>query len=247
MRRNVLIILGVAVLAWGVLAIVLGSASLKLARRLERVGEASRRACLPATLAHSAALAGTAVDVSPAPETDTANPATQISFRGVPAAQIRDVSVVGSRSGAHSRAPARATRRATARASRPPRPFAAGERVSVRAVIGAGGAGRSSFQFASTRRTRRRTRPTSPTCRRRRPTTRASTRCPRVQAPVMTVTTPDRDPAAGDIFTTNGPGPGQYGPLIYTPQGRLVWFEQLPEGEAAEDLSASRPTKAGAC
>ncbi|MGH2855550.1 MAG: arylsulfotransferase family protein, partial [Solirubrobacteraceae bacterium] len=43
--------------------------------------------------------------------------------------------------------------------------------------------------------------------------------------------------AAGDIFTTNGPGPGQYGPLIYTPQGRLVWFEKLSGGEAAEDLS----------
>jgi hypothetical protein len=60
---------------------------------------------------------------------------------------------------------------------------------------------------------------------------------PGVQAPILTVTTPDRDPAAGDILTTNGPGPGQYGPLIYTPQGRLVWFDELPEGEAAENLS----------
>ena len=42
---------------------------------------------------------------------------------------------------------------------------------------------------------------------------------PGVQAPVLTVTVPDRDPAAGDILTTNGPGPGQYGPLIYTPAG----------------------------
>ena len=47
---------------------------------------------------------------------------------------------------------------------------------------------------------------------------------PGVQAPILTVTVPDRDPAAGDILTTNGPGPGQYGPLIYTPAGpaRLV-------------------------
>ena len=48
---------------------------------------------------------------------------------------------------------------------------------------------------------------------------------------------PDRDPAAGDILTTNGPGPGQYGPLIYTPQGQLVWFDKLPGGETAEDLN----------
>ena len=58
-----------------------------------------------------------------------------------------------------------------------------------------------------------------------------------MQAPVLTVTSPDRDPAAGDILTTNGPGPGQYGPLIYTPQGRLVWFDRLTGGETAENLS----------
>ena len=60
---------------------------------------------------------------------------------------------------------------------------------------------------------------------------------PGVQAPILTVTVPDRDPAAGDVLTTNGPGPGRYGPLIYTPQGRLVWFDQLSGGEAAEDLN----------
>ncbi|HTC60459.1 MAG TPA: arylsulfotransferase family protein, partial [Solirubrobacteraceae bacterium] len=60
---------------------------------------------------------------------------------------------------------------------------------------------------------------------------------PGIQAPVLSVTVPDRDPTAGDIFTTNGPGPGQYGPLIYTPQGRLVWFDHLPGGETAEDLN----------
>ena len=48
---------------------------------------------------------------------------------------------------------------------------------------------------------------------------------------------PDHDPSAGDILTTNGPGPGQYGPLIYTPQGQLVWFDKLSGGAAAEDLN----------
>ena len=60
---------------------------------------------------------------------------------------------------------------------------------------------------------------------------------PGVKAPVMTVTTADRDPAAGDVFVTNGPGPGQYGPLIYDPQGRLVWFQHLTGGATAEDLN----------
>ncbi len=60
---------------------------------------------------------------------------------------------------------------------------------------------------------------------------------PGVQAPILTVTVPDHDPAAGDILTTNGPGPGQYGPLIYTPQGQLVWFDKLSGGQTAEDLN----------
>ena len=57
------------------LALALGSPSLKLGVGLERASAPSRRACLPATLAHTAALAGTGVDVSPAPETDTRQPA----------------------------------------------------------------------------------------------------------------------------------------------------------------------------
>ncbi len=86
----------------------------------------------------------------------------------------------------------------------------------------------------------------SPTRRRRPPTTRASTPCPASQAPVLTVTVPDRDPAAGDILTTNGPGPGQYGPLIYTPDGRLVWFDRLAGRRRRRRTSTSRPTKASA-
>ena len=60
---------------------------------------------------------------------------------------------------------------------------------------------------------------------------------PGAQVPILSVTVPDRDPSAGDILTTNGPGPGQYGPLIYTPRGTLVWFERMPAGETAENLN----------
>jgi hypothetical protein len=58
-------------------------------------------ACLPKTLVKSARLAGTPVDVSPAPGSVTANPATQVSFLGVPVTQIHDVSVTGAASGRH--------------------------------------------------------------------------------------------------------------------------------------------------
>jgi len=48
---------------------------------------------------------------------------------------------------------------------------------------------------------------------------------------------PDRDPGAGDVLTTNGPGAGRYGLLIYTPQGQLVWFDQYSGGLVGDDLS----------
>src|SRR5690348_12802767 len=100
MRRNRYIVLLVAALAWVVVAIVLGTGSLSGAHTVVPPSGASP-ACLPATLDPSATLAGTTVHVSPAPETDTANPATQISFAGVPVTDIHDVSVEGSRSGYH--------------------------------------------------------------------------------------------------------------------------------------------------
>ena len=234
MRRNALIILGFAALAWGVLALALGSASLTLLGDSTSSAKVSP-ACLPSSLEHSSLLAGAPVQVSPAPGTNTANPATQVSFRGVPAAQIRDVSVVGSRSGAHQ-GRLRAYSQGDGASFAPATRFQPGERVSVHAVVGAA-AKPVSFEFqtdtpySTANTTDFANLPAAPA------DYQSFYTLPAAHPPVMTVTTPDRDPAAGDIFTTNGPGPGQYGPLIYTPQGRLVWFQPLPEGEAAEDLS----------
>jgi Arylsulfotransferase (ASST) len=234
MRRNALIILGFAALVWGVLALALDSPSLDLESGSDSATAVSPP-CLPATLSHSAALAGTPVQVSPAPETNTANPAAQISFRGVPASQIRDVSVVGSRSGAHA-GQLRTYSQGDGASFAPATPFEAGERVAVHAVVGAA-AKPVAFQFqtdtpySTANTTDFANLPAAPA------DYQSFYTAPGDHPPVMTVTTPDRDPAAGDIFTTNGPGPGQYGPLIYTPQGRVVWFQPLPEGEAAEDLS----------
>ncbi len=236
MKRNGLIVLLAAALAWGVLAIVLGSPSLRLLPGSSAPSGVSP-SCLPATLEHTAALSATNVDVSPQPETDTANPNTQISFLGVPAAEIRDVSVVGGRSDRH---PGRLQSYSQGDGASfvPDSPFQAGERVTVRAVIGAGNASkRIGFHFRvdtpySTAGTAEFPNPPAAPA-----DYQSFYTLPGAQAPILTVTVPDRDPAAGDILTTNGPGPGQYGPLIYTPAGRLVWFEELSGGEAAENLS----------
>jgi Arylsulfotransferase (ASST) len=233
-RRNVLIVLGIAALAWAVLAIALGSPSLRLLSGANATSPSP--ACLPTTIQHSAALPGTDVDVSPAPETVTANPDTQISFLGVPAGEIRGVSVAGERSGTHS-GRLRPYSQGDGASFTLDTPLDAGERVAVHAVIGAGAGRPIAFGFRVDTPYPTANVPEFPAP----PATPADYQSfytlPGVQAPILSVTVPDRDPAAGDILTTNGPGPGQYGPLIYTPQGQLVWFEELPKGEAAEDLN----------
>jgi hypothetical protein len=234
MRRAPLV-LGIAVLAWGVLAIALGSPTLRLLSGSNSSGASP--ACLPATLERSAALPGTGVDVSPAPGTDTANPHTQISFLGVPASEIREVTAMGGRSGPHA-GRLRGYSQGDGASFVPDTPFDTGESVAVRAVIEAGGGGkRIAFQFRVDTPYPTAKVPEFPAPQASPADLQSFYTLPGVQAPVMTVTVADRDPAAGDILTTNGPGPGQFGPLIYTPQGRLVWFQRLPAGEAAEDLN----------
>ena len=151
---------------------------------------ASSPTCLPATLNHNAKLRGQPVDVSPAPETGAANPHTQISFLGVPAARIRDVSVVGAHSGPHpgrlraysqgdgaSFVPDSRLRRGRAGdgarhdhcrpTSAPGQPIRRHERQAGRFRLS-----RRHPLFDGERHRR------FPTRRRHRPTTRASTRCP---------------------------------------------------------------------
>jgi hypothetical protein len=236
MRRNGYIALGAVVLVWAVLAVALGSPSLRLGSG-SGTASSSSPSCLPATLGHTAALAGTSVEVSPAPESQSANPSTQISFLGTPAAQISDVSVTGASSGPHP-GRLRGYSQDDGASFSPQTPFDAGERVSVSAVIGTAGAGRRvSFAFRvdtpySTANT-----PEFPAPSASPSELQSFYTMPGVQAPILTVTVADRDPRAGDVLTTNGPGPGQFGPLIYTPQGRLVWFQKLSGGLAAEDLN----------
>jgi len=194
-------------------------------------------ACLPATTNRSAKLAGVPVEVSPAPGSGLANPRTQVSFLGAPAAEIREVSVVGASSGAHAGS-LRAYAQGDGASFVPERPFVPGERVTVHAVIGAGAAG-TPVQFGFRVDTPYSTAAVGPFPNPIAPPSdyQSFATLPGVQAPVLTVTTADRDPAAGDIFTSNGPGPGRYGPLIYTPQGQLVWFDQLSGGLVADDVS----------
>jgi Arylsulfotransferase (ASST) len=235
MRRYLLIALGAAVLVWGVLALALGSADLKLSGSGSTSASASPP-CLrgSSTLDRiSAALPGTSVDVSPAPDSGAANPHTQISFLGARASEISSVSVHGERSGAHA-GRLQPYSQGDGASFVPSEPFDAGERVSVSISIDGKPV---SYSFSTDTPY-----PTEATPDFHNPKAAPADyesfySMPGVQAPILTVTKADQDPSAGDVFTTNGPGPGQYGPLIYSPQGRLVWFGDLPGAQTAEDLN----------
>jgi hypothetical protein len=233
MRRNGYILLLLAAVAWVTVAIVLGTGNPSGARTPVPPSGPSPR-CLPATLAHSAALAG--IDVSPAPDTDTANPHTQISFRGIAVTDIADVAVEGSRSGYH-RGQLSGYFQGDGGSFVAEKPFLAGERVSVRAVLGPRRERRAAFSFHIATPY-----PTDGIAAFPNPPAAPSSHqsfvsAPGLEPPTLSVTAPDRDPAAGDVMMTVGPGPGQYGPVIYTPQGQVVWFKPLAGGLNALNLS----------
>jgi arylsulfotransferase ASST len=236
MRRNGYIVLLVALLAWVVAAVLSGSLDLGLSDRSSPATAEVAPNCLPTTREHSAMLAD-GVAVSPEPESDTANPHTQISFLGASAADIGQLTVVGSQSGRHD-GHLSGYSQGGGGSFVPDKPFDPGEHVTVDAVIGAGAAGKPvEFGFRIDTPYPTADVPPFPNPAAAPADYQSFYTLPAVQAPTLTVTAPDRDPGAGDILTTNGPGPGQYGPLIYTPQGRLVWFDKLSGGETAEDLS----------
>jgi hypothetical protein len=236
MGRNGLIILLVAVIAWVLVAMVLGGGSFSGARAPVLPSGVSP-ACEPASLEHSARLPGASIEVSPAPGTVSANTGTQISFLGVPVTGIREVKVVGSESGVHG-GHVYGYFQGDGGSFVPNRPFDAGERVGVTAVVGSGGTSRRvNFDFRTVTAYPTAQIPPFPNP----PANPASVQSfvsePGIHPPILSVRRPDGDPGAGDVLMTVGPGPGQYGPLIYTPQGRLVWFESLPGGLGAENLS----------
>jgi len=236
MNRYGYIVLVVAVVAWVGVAIGLGTGNPSGAHTFVPPSGASP-SCALQSGSHSAALAGTAVDVSPAPETDTANPATQISFRGMPVTDITNVSVEGSRSGYHH-GHLYGYFQGDGGSFVPEKPFVTGEQVVVHADVGAAGDERHvSFGFhvatpyPTTGIATFPNPPASPA------SVQSFVSAPELHPPNLQVTAPDQDPGAGDLLLTSGPGPGQFGPLLYTPQGRLLWFDPLPKGENALDLN----------
>ena len=187
--------------------------------------------------AHAAAPALPWVTVSPLNGTPDASPTTQISFLGVPAADLSQISVRGSRSGSHSgKLEAYAT--GTGASFVVPRPFASGETVTVSALETVEGQHRSigtSFTVGSLYAIP--PAPPTPPPPVAPPGTVASlVSVPTIHPPTVAVTTPAADPSLGDVFLTPADGPSQAGPMIVNPAGQMVWFSPSPTGSQAADL-----------
>lgn len=222
---------GLATSAWAALTIAgLGAAALGGA----------------AAAAGSPAAGGSArLNVLPYPGTPDASPRTEIDFRALSPAQLAAIAVAGSRSGNHQGTVSSMTG-GHGTAFAPAKPFAPGEQVSVRATLRGGGG--LSFGFGVAKPVRM---PINAA------TTAASvdsgqvdgaagvvhashdsngfTRSfnsePWLHPPVISVSGKNPDPSYGDIVT-DAHKSIQAGPLILDPQGRPVWFNPLPGGQA---------------
>jgi hypothetical protein len=217
----------------------------RIQNRVDR-GRGSALALLVAGLALGVTAAGAqAVTLSPLNGTPDASPHTQISFLGVPAGQISDVSVKGSRSGSHS-GELRSYASAAGASFLPARGFSEGERVTVSAVVGARGhAARVGASFTIARlvsfplpagRTPPAAKPGA---------NQSFVSEPTLQPPSVAVTTSSPAAAPGDIFLTANAGRGQNGAMIIDGAGRLVWFRPAAKGNSVTDLKlqsyAGRP------
>ena len=201
----------------------------------------SSRAASPAPLCangnegRSMALAGGALTVSPEPGTMDATPYTQISLLGVPTRSLSHVTVVGTRTGVH-RGRLEPYSQGDGASFVPNRPFAEGERVSVKlelhrdghvrdvgwrfSVDYAGGLGAADYKLphktghaAPAQRFRSR---------------------PDLLPPTVEVTA--RNPRRRPGFLFMAPysiEPGQAGPMILDDSGNVVWFHPVNVGPEA--------------
>src|SRR5205823_977773 len=181
--------------------------------------------------------ASTRVSVYPTAGTTTADPHSQISFRGVPKRKLRHIRVVGTHSGKHSgHLAAHSDGRGASFLL--DRPLAPAETVTVRAnqpLIGAGRDGAVVFK------------------------TSAPVKGFSFEAPDDAGGVPDRsqhfhtEPSllppsisvlsghaggSADIFTSPKIQKGQDGAMIADPDGRLVWFHRAPPGMSIYDFRA---------
>jgi Arylsulfotransferase (ASST) len=176
------------------------------------------------------------VTVSPLPGTVDASPATQISFLGGPGTQVADVRVVGSHSGVHAGV-LRAYSTGTGESFLAAHPFAAGERVSVHALVGTTRPTQpvnTTFTIAHQAAVSQKGFPINPGDPR---AVQHYSSAPALTPSTVTITTPASPGAApGYLFLAPYQGEGSPGPMISEQNGSLVWFHPLSSGQSATNF-----------
>jgi hypothetical protein len=221
---------------WLALAVAVAALTLvlQLDARPAHAATAAGPTCVPATLDTSALLDG-AVTVSPMPGAADASPLTQISFLGVPAAALRNVSVTGSRSGLHV-GRLEAYSEGDGASFLPRQPFTPGEQVSVAAELVQGGAAQP-LDFAFTVAALD---ALSPTPEPRKPLAPGSVQQfvsrPDLAPPHLGVSVHSAQQAPGDELLAPYGALAQAGPMILDRDGGLLWFDPLAAPRIAANV-----------
>ncbi|MGI8714733.1 MAG: arylsulfotransferase family protein [Solirubrobacteraceae bacterium] len=175
------------------------------------------------------------VAVFPIPGDQVATRATQLTFRGVPVAQLGAITVTGSKSGVHA-GTFKSDSDGGGGSFLPTKPFQAGEKVTVRTALSTPGATNGTYSFTVQT-------PAHPA------PARPLTYAPRTKGDVWNFDSrPDLKPAAvtveklpkgaapGDLFVAPQAGPLRNGAELLGPYGGLLWFYPAPKNAYITDF-----------
>ena len=195
--------------------------------------------CTPATVDASALLDG-AVTVSPMPGAADAAPQTEISFLGVPAADLSGVSVTGSVSGPHTGRLA-AYSQGDGESFIAATPFTPGEVVTVSAQLALPPAAPQPLGYQFTVGGPDQLTPRPEKLQALRPgSLQTFVSRPDLQPPVVTVDAHSPLQAPGDTFVAPYGAAAQAGPMIIDGAGRLVWFNPIPRPLVATNVRVQK-------
>jgi Arylsulfotransferase (ASST) len=218
-------------------AAVIAPAVARIEKEQADYGGPSAAQCLPDRLNVSAVLPGSELAVSPLPGSRDASPHTQISLLGVPSHDISDVNVTGAFTGGHAGRLIRYSQGDGA-SFVPAHAFAPGESVQVAGRVKAATGSRPfAYRFTIAYPDPIASEPPGSKLAMTAGEYQSFRSAPQLHPPGVDVTysSPQAD-GNGDIFTAPYTGPGQTGPMIFEPDGQLVWMDPLPEHVAASNL-----------
>jgi hypothetical protein len=228
--RRFLVVGGVVVILSCV--VTLAIASQRIVSEEAAFSAPSAGRCEAAQMNRSAVLPGTALAVTPLPDSYDAPPRTQISLLGAPASSLSAIRVSGSRSGSHDGHLAGYSQGDGA-SFVPSHPFLAGETVTVRGHLRSGTGERSfAFHFVVAFQDTHLYSATAHVASNANQVQHFHSR-PELQAPSLVVSATSPQVSPGDIFAAPYSGPGPAGPMIFDETGNLVWFDPLPSGAAS--------------